>query len=61
MPSMEPTNAQQKRVVDLSAYRSRKQIEEPESDPHRQEAVEAIEEIARHLLQAIRVIKRIHQ
>ncbi len=61
MSNTEPTSAPQKRVVDLTAYRSRKKIEEPESDPHRHEAVEAIEEIARHLLQAIRVIKRIHQ
>lgn len=58
---MEPASEQQKQVVDLSAYRSRKQVEEPESDPHRHEAKDAIEEIARHLLNAIRVIKRLSQ
>lgn len=58
---MHPVRKQQK-LVDLSAYRSsKKNPEEPEGDTSRQEAMEAIDEIARHLLQAIRVIKRMYQ
>lgn len=58
---MRPGSMQQSKVLDLLAYRSSKRvIEVPKSD-QRQEAEEAIEEIARHLLQAIRVIKRLNQ
>lgn len=55
-------NEQQSTVVDLSAYRStRRVVDVAEREQREDQNDPAIEEIAHHLLMAVRVIKRIHQ
>lgn len=60
---MQRGSAQRNSVIDLSAYRKQKDAvkypEEPEEDD--EDARKTIEEIAHHLLMAVRAIKRYRQ
>lgn len=62
---MQAVNASTKNssVIDLSDYRSGKSanVKRSEEEPSDDEAIRAIEEIAHHLLMAVRVIKKLHQ
>lgn len=59
---MQQGSEQQSSVVDLSKYRTAKATaEEPAKALTEAAARRAIEEIAHHLLMAVRVIKSLHQ
>lgn len=59
---MQQGSEQQNSVIDLSKYRSSKAAAKTSGEiPKQNDALRAIEEIAHHLLMAVRVIKSLHQ